>query len=58
MPPAQRYLQLYGDPAYGNSHHLISPFSGDGERTDDEKRWNEAMARVQIEVKHGFGGVV
>lgn len=57
-PPAQRFLQLYGDPAYGNSYHLISPFSGAGERTDDEMRWNKAMARVRIEVEHGFGGIV
>ncbi|KAF8239447.1 hypothetical protein L208DRAFT_1468412 [Tricholoma matsutake] len=57
-PPPQRYLQLFGDPAYGNSHHILSPFSGSGERTDEEKRWNEAMVRVRIEVEHGFRGVV
>ncbi|KAF8239191.1 hypothetical protein L208DRAFT_1420824 [Tricholoma matsutake] len=36
---------------------LISPFSGAGEHTDDKKRWNEAMARVRIEVEHGFGDI-
>jgi nuclease HARBI1 len=56
--PARRYLQLFGDPAYGNSYHLISPFSGAGNRTNDEKRWNEAMARVRIEVEHAFGGIL
>ncbi|KAJ3509517.1 hypothetical protein NLJ89_g5189 [Agrocybe chaxingu] len=55
--PQDHYLQVFGDPAYGNNYQLISPFSGVGERTMEEKAWNEAMSAVRIEVEHGFGGV-
>lgn len=54
-PDLQRYLQIFGDPAYGNTWQIISPFAGPGERTAEEKRWNEKMASVRIEVEHGFG---
>jgi hypothetical protein len=52
---AQRYFQLFGDPAYGVSPLIQSPFSGVGERTEEEKLWNNAMSAVRIEVEHGFG---
>lgn len=54
-PDQQRYLQIFGDPAYGNTRQIISPFAGPGERTAEEKEWNERMASVRIEVEHGFG---
>jgi len=49
---------LFGDPAYGVHPCLVSPFAGVGNRTDDEKRWNAAMANVRIEVEHGFAIVL
>jgi hypothetical protein len=57
-PPAERYLQVFGDPAYGIGLSIMSPFAGAGERTEAQMEWNEAMASVRIEVEHGFGGVV
>ncbi|KNZ76103.1 hypothetical protein J132_00257 [Termitomyces sp. J132] len=48
-------LQIFGDPAYGIGPHIISPFSGAGERTKEEKEWNAQMLAIQIEVEHGFG---
>jgi hypothetical protein len=56
-PPHKRYLQLFGDPAYGLSLQILSPFSGAGDRTEEEAEWNAAMAAVRIEVEHGFGDV-
>nr|GAT43323.1 predicted protein [Mycena chlorophos] len=55
-PAAAHYFQLFGDPAYGLSPLLISPYAG-VERTGEETEWNEAMAAMRIEVEHGFGGV-
>lgn len=57
-PAKHRFLQIFGDPAYGNSYQIISPFAGGGDRTEDELEWNAAMASVRIEVEHGFGYVV
>lgn len=57
-PISHRYFHVFGDPAYGISPVLMSPFSGLGERTDEEKEWNEAMASVRIEVEHGFADIV
>ena len=48
-----RYLQLFGDPAYGLSELIISPFPKSG-RTDDQQEWNTRMSKVRIEVEHGF----
>lgn len=47
------YLQLFGDPAYGLSKQIISPFPKPG-RTDDQQEWNTQMSKVRIEVEHGF----
>ncbi|KAJ7112544.1 hypothetical protein C8R44DRAFT_531998, partial [Mycena epipterygia] len=57
-PPQHRYYQIFGDPAYGVSAVLQSPFSGAGQRTEAELEWNARMAAVRIEVEHGFGGVL
>lgn len=54
-PADQRYLQIFGDPAYGVSHQIISPFSAANARSEDEQQWNAEMASVRIEVEHGFG---
>ena len=48
-----RYLQLFGDPAYGLNTQIISPFPKLG-RTDDQQEWNTQMSKVRIEVEHGF----
>jgi hypothetical protein len=54
-PAEQRTFQVFGDPAYGLGPHIISPFSGAGERTEEELEWNAQMSAVRIEVEHGFG---
>ena len=41
-----RYFQIFGDPAYQNEPHIMSPFSGVGERSDAEKEWNAEMSAV------------
>ncbi len=50
-----QYFQIFGDPAYGLGPHLMSPFSGTGERADEENDFNAQMSAVRIEVEHGFG---
>ena len=54
-PIEERYFQISGDPAYGVGLNILSPFSGPGERTEEEKEWNAEMSAVRIEVEHGFG---
>lgn len=56
-PNEERFLQLFGDPAYKVNNHLLSPFAGEGQRTEEEREWNVAMSAVRIEVEHGFGAV-
>ena len=51
-------LQVFGDPAYSLSEHILSPFSGGGDRTPEEQAWNTAMSAVRIEVEHAFGIVM
>jgi hypothetical protein len=57
-PVNERFLQVFGDPAYGISNQIVSPFAGAGERTEEEMEWNAEMASVRIEVEHGFGIVL
>lgn len=57
-PDEQRYLQLFGDPAYGVNFQILSPYSGEGERTEREQMFNVAMASMRIEVEHGFAVVL
>ncbi|GLB43896.1 putative DDE superfamily endonuclease [Lyophyllum shimeji] len=54
-PFEERTFQIFGDPAYGVGPHILSPFSGAGERTPEEQEWNAQMSAVRIEVEHGFG---
>jgi hypothetical protein len=54
-PIEDQYFQTFGDPAYGEGPHIMSPFSGAGERTEEEKEWNAKMSAVRIEVEHGIG---
>lgn len=57
-PPEAKYLQLFGDPAYGLSYQIISPFAGIGERTLEEAEWNHKMSRPCMSVENGFSLVV
>jgi hypothetical protein len=54
-PIEECYFQIFGDPAYGVGPHILSPFAGPGEWTDEEKEWNVEMSAVHIEFEHGFG---
>jgi hypothetical protein len=49
-----RYFQLFGDPAYGDSPIMLSPFAENG-RTSEQLEWNRRMSKVRIEVEHIFG---
>jgi nuclease HARBI1 len=40
--PKDRSYQVFGDPAYGVSWHIQSPFAGPSARTEDEQDWNNA----------------
>ena len=54
-PDEERYFQLFGDPAYGVSAQIQSPFAGVGDRTEEERQWNAMMSQARIVVEHGFG---
>lgn len=47
---------LYGDPAYGISKHIISPFRG-AHLTEPEKIFNAQMSNVRVCVEWGFGKI-
>jgi nuclease HARBI1 len=55
-PIGDRYYQIFGDPAYGVSPVLMSPFTG--EKTEAEQLWNNKMSSVRISVEHSFGCVL
>lgn len=50
-------LVIYGDPAYGLSTHLISPYKG-LELTQEQKAFNHKMSQVRESVEWGFNEVV
>ena len=56
-PDHEHYFQIFGDPTYGVSCHIMSPFAGVGHCMQDEQDWNNAMAATCIKVEHGFGEV-
>ena len=56
-PDEDRFFQVFGDPAYGVSRQIMSPFAVPRERTEAEQDWNNAMPAVRIEVEHGFDDV-
>lgn len=35
-PNEERFLQLFGDPAYKVNYHLLSPFASEGQWTEEE----------------------
>ena len=46
---------LYGDPAYGVSRNIISPFRG--QLTASEMEFNKSMSAVRVSVEWNFGKV-
>jgi nuclease HARBI1 len=57
-PIAERHFQIFGDPAYGVTPVLLSPFSGPGDRTEAEQEWNVVMSQARISIEHAFGLVL
>ncbi|KAJ7733168.1 hypothetical protein B0H16DRAFT_1240471, partial [Mycena metata] len=57
-PIVDHYFQIFGDPAYGVTPIMQSPFAGPGERTEEEKAWNTAMSHCRQSVEHGFGNIL
>ncbi|QRV95939.1 DDE superfamily endonuclease [Ceratobasidium sp. AG-Ba] len=55
--PDNSPLVVYGDPAYGLSSHLISPFKGSN-LSADELRFNLSMSKVREAVEWSFGEVI
>ncbi|ETV90437.1 hypothetical protein H310_14781 [Aphanomyces invadans] len=52
-----RGFVVYGDPAYGYSNQLASPFGG-ACLTDPQKQVNKSMSRVRISVEWSLGQVL
>jgi hypothetical protein len=48
---------LYGDPAYGVSRHVLSPYKG-AVVTEEQKQFNKAMSKSRISVEWEFGDIV
>ena len=48
---------VYGDPAYGITKHIISPFRG-ANLTAPQQRFNAEMSKVRICVEWGFGKIL
>ena len=51
-PNGEPYV-LYGDPAYGVTNNIISPFKG-GDLTVTQNHFNKAMSKVRVSVEWGF----
>ena len=47
---------VFGDPVYGISRHIISPFRGVN-LTEQQKRFNTRMSEVRVSVEWGFGKI-
>lgn len=54
-PTGEAYV-LYGDPAYGLSRNIISPFRG-AQLTNAEQMFNTQMSKLRISVEWGFGKI-
>lgn len=54
-PTGEAYV-LYGDPAYGLSRNIISPFRGP-QLTNAEQMFNTQMSKLRISVEWGFGKI-
>ena len=47
---------IYGNPAYGLSHNILSPFRG-AHLTDDQQELNRRMSKVRTSVEWDFGKI-
>ena len=56
QPNGQSYV-LYGDPAYGLSRNILSPYRGQ-QLTQAEHDFNWAMSAVRVSVEWTFGEVI
>ena len=56
QPNGEPYV-LYGDPAYGVSGNILSPFRGQ-QLTPTEQEFNRAMSAVRVSVEWSFGKIV
>ena len=56
QPNGQPYV-LYGDPAYGLSQNILSPYRGQ-HLTQAEHDFNRAMSAVRVSVEWTFGKVI
>ena len=54
-PNGEPYV-VYGDPAYGISRHIISPFKG-AHLTEPQQQFNRDMSEVRVCVEWGFGKI-
>ena len=55
-PDGEPYV-VYGDPAYGMSAHVISPFKG-AHLTQLQQQFNRLMSEVRVCVEWGFGKII
>lgn len=56
LPNGEPYV-IYGDPAYGLSRNILSPFRG-AHLTTGEQEFNKSMSRVRICVEWGFSKIL
>lgn len=56
MPNGEPYV-LYGDPAYGLSRNILSPYRGMN-LSPQENDFNKAMSSVRVSVEWTFGKLV
>ena len=56
QPNGQPYV-LYGDPAYGLSQNIVSPYRGQ-QLTQAERDFNRAMSAVRVSVEWTFGKII
>ena len=55
QPNGQPYV-IYGDPAYGISRNILSPFRG-AQPTTEQQQFNKSMSQVRICVEWAFGKI-
>ena len=55
-PDGEPYV-VYGDPAYGMSAHIISPFKG-AHLTQLQQQFNRQMSEVRVSVEWGFCKII
>ena len=56
QPNGEPYV-LYGDPAYGVSRNILSPFRGVN-LSPQEHEFNQSMSALRVSVEWGFGKIL